>query len=589
MDSQSKTNRFLMQATLGADAELQQQVARQGISDWLEQQLNMAPLASDLFQNSTENIWHYFRTRLKNEYGEQAINGEGNNPALPYKWYFHMAWWQHALSDNNDYLRQRVAQALSEILVISDNSVLELDAVGMGSYYDLLYRHAFGSYADLLQDVSMHPCMGVYLSHMNNRKANPAENIHPDENYAREIMQLFSIGLYELNSDGSRKKDKQGRDIPTYDNRDIKQLARVFTGLKAHSYQYEWRTSFWQPEYNGYQVGFNDGIDKTYKTVPFVNMTQAMKVDESYHDRGSKTLLKGHIKLPAGRSGEQEIAAVVKRLVAHPSTAPFIARHLINQLVTSNPSLEYIKAVAKQFGPEGNLKKAVREILTFPLKNPVAVKRFSSARKEDNTLVQSQKMKSPLMRVTQLLRAFKVSNNSGKKWLCGDDIQAMLTMHPLSAPTVFNFYKPDFVPHGALADANLVAPEFELHTSATSIAYVNLMYYWFFGNYWPAVSTVINQTAGIHNVPELDPEVLKNYRNDKLKGDFRRYIAMAEEVSQQDEMIDELALLLTGRSQPALKQRIQNAIRLYRNKPEWVVQTSVFMLAISPEFVIQEA
>ena len=408
------------------------------------------------------------------------------------------------------------------------------------------------------------------------------------KNYAREIMQLFSIGLFELNPDGSQITDANGDPVPTYDNRDIKQLARVFTGLKAHSYEYPWNTSFWEASYNGYEVGFEDGIDKTYKTVPFVNMTRPMEIDEAYHDRGSKQLLKGHIRLPGGQNGHQEIRATVDALVSHPSTAPFIARHLINQLVTSNPSPEYIQAVARKFGPRGDLQATIREVLTYPLRNPVASTHFSSGYRTRQKKIQSQKLKSPLLRTTQLLRGLEVSNRSGRYWLTGDDIQEFLQQHPLSSPTVFNFYKPDYVPHGPLERRDLLAPEFELQTSATTIAYVNLMYYWFFGDYYPLVSTRIIDNPQAKNVPELDPDRLRNFGEDQLRADFSEELQLIEQ-GKDDQAIDRLSLLLTGKSDLAIKPRIQAAYRRYKDNPLWVVQTIAFMLAISPEFTVQEA
>ncbi|WCE32595.1 DUF1800 domain-containing protein [Vibrio sp. SCSIO 43137] len=588
-DNSDKVSRFLMQATLGANRATIDRVTDTGIEPWLESELNSVPDRNDSYQSLTASIWQSFRTKLVAKHGEKEINGEGNNPALPYKWYFHMAWWQNALQDNEHLLRKRVAQALSEILVISDNSVLELDSVGLASYYDLLYNHAFGSYTDLLYQVSLHPCMGVYLSHMNNRKADKSRNIHPDENYAREIMQLFTIGLYQLNPDGSRKKDANGDDIASYNNHDIKQLARVFTGLHADSYQYEWTTSFWNPSYNGYQVSFDDGIDKTYKTVPFVDMTRPMQIEERYHDRESKSLLNGHISLPANRDGAGEIRETVAKLVSHPNTAPFIATKLINQLVTSNPSKEYVATVAAKFGQHGDLKAVIREILTYPLRNPVANKRFINAYRQDNKLVQSQKLKSPLLRVTQLLRAFEAKNASGKYWLIGDDIQDQLSQHPLSSPTVFNFYKPDFAPHGPIEQSKLLAPEFELHNSATSIAYVNLMYYWFFGHYLPAVSTEISHQPGIFNVAELRVDQLQNKIQDKLNFDYSPYLPKAQQTSRHDELIDEISLLLTGKPSLEIKPLIKESYKPYQDNAEWVVQTIAFLIAISAEFAVQEA
>ncbi|ENK3144049.1 DUF1800 family protein [Vibrio alginolyticus] len=586
--TKQQVSRFLMQATLGANDELIERVMSEGIESWLENELNDQPPIK-LFESSTKAIWSYFRSQLLSKHGEEAINGDGNNPALPYKWYFHMSWWHNVLSSQSCLLRHRVALALSEILVISDNSPLELDAVGMSNYYDLLFKHAFGSYRELLYDVSMHPCMGVYLSHMNNQKSDSDKKIHPDENYAREIMQLFSIGLTELNIDGTIKSDNSGKPIPTYDNRDIKELARVFTGLKADSYKYEWETSYWPKDFNGYPVSFEDDVEKIYKTIPFIDMTKPMRVEEAYHDRNDKSLLRGHIKLTSQMSGEEEIRYVVNKLVSYPSCAPFIATKLIQQLVTSNPSPDYVEAVAKAFGHSGDLKATVREILTYPLTHSVAKTRFIVARKESNKLVQSQKLKSPILRVTQLLRAFNASNQIKKMWLIGDDIQEQLQQHPLSSPTVFNFYKSDYSPHGAIEEYNLVAPAFELHNSATSISYVNYMYYWFFGGYLPAVSTDISKQPGVNNVAELDVNTLYNKDKSKLRLDLNSYISLAKDTTKHKALIEDLSILLTGKSKISNSEHILASFSIYKDHPEWVVQTILFFIVISPEFTIQEA
>ncbi|MBO9448869.1 DUF1800 family protein [Tropicibacter sp. R16_0] len=588
-NSLEDTSRFLMQATLGADQKLLEAVSNQGIKPWLSDQLKHKPGSTRVFEKSTRAIWQDFRKRLVAAHGARALDGDGNNPALPYKWYFHMAWWNHTLSSKDDLLRQRMAQALGEILVISDQSSLELDSIGFASYYDLLYKHAFGSYVDLLYDVSMHPMMGIYLSHMHNQKADKRKNIHPDENYAREIMQLFSIGLFELNPDGSERLDAAGKPIPTYDNRDIKELARVFTGLLPAAYEYEWTNGFWEQSYNGYQVGFDDGIEKAYKTVPFIDATKPMVVDEDYHDRGSKSLLNGRLTLPGRQKGPAEIRAAVEQLVAHPSTAPFIARNLINRLVTSNPSPAYIRTVAKAFGPKGDLKATLEAVLTYPLTNEVSDKRLPTARKAGNKMVQSQKLKSPLHRVTQLLLAFNAHNTSGKLWLLGDDLQEELQMHPMSAPTVFNFYKPDFAPHGPLQNAGMVAPEFELHTSATSVAYVNQMYYWFFGGFLPLVSTQIGSGAEQKMVMEMYPDTLWAQKNDALRFDLKTEIAAAKSAAKRDALIDQMSILLTGRTSQKANARIKAAFAQFSGNPEWVVQTIAFMIAISPEFTVQEA
>lgn len=585
-----EASRFLMQATMGYDQALLDQVSDQGALPWLDAQLSAGPANPPKpFEPATRALWASFKDRLTKAHGASAINGEGNNPALPYKWYFRMAWWQHLLTRKDDLLRQRVAQALSEILVISDSSSLELDSIGMASYYDLLYSHAFGSYADLVMDVSMHPMMGIYLSHMTNQKAVPKKNIHPDENYAREIMQLFTIGLFELNPDGTEKLDANGQPIPTYDNRDIKELARVFTGLLPAAYQYEWETSFWTNDYNGYPVGFADGIEDSYKTVPFIDATKPMVIDEDYHDRGAKSLLNGRLTLPGNQNGWAEIRSAVDQLVAHPSTAPFVAKHLINRLVTSNPSPDYVRHVAEAFGPKGDLSATIRALLTYPMENEVAATTLPTAYDVNGRKVQSQKLKSPLHRVTQLLLAFKAQNQSGKPWLIGDDLQESLGMHPMSAPTVFNFYKPDFAPHGDLQARNMVAPEFELHTSATSIAYVNTMYYWFFAGYLPLVSTEIGSGPEQTMVMELDPDTLWANTSDALWFDFSAEIEQAKNPANHDALIDRMSVLLTGRTDATARKRNKSAFAVYADNAEWVVQTIAFMIAISPEFTVQEA
>ena len=560
---------FLMQASLGSDYQTIQQVSEQGAEHWLDSQLNSSLQPDDRFYKKTSDVWQYFRQKLLQEHGIKTINGEGNNPALPYKYYFRMAWWDKTLSlpaNSDALLRHRVALALSEILVISENSQLELDALAMGNYYDILYRHAFGSYQDMLQEVSMNPCMGVYLSHMNNQKADSNQNIHPDENYAREIMQLFSIGLYELNMDGSRKKDSQGRDIPTYDNRDIKVMARIFTGLKAASYRYEWKADFFP--YTGDPIQFNDGVSKAYKTIPFVDMVKPMVVDEIFHDKDSKRLLKGRIDLPARQKGEQDIREAVNALVAHPSTAPFIAHKLIQQLVTSNPSPEYIQAVAEKFGPKGDMKAVIKAILLHP----------ESRR--------PKKLKAPVIRVTQILRAFNASNVSGKYWLTGDDIKESLSQLPLASPTVFNFYKPDYAPQGVIENKGLVAPEFELHNASTSVAYINTMYTWIFGEYLPLVSTEISREY--NNIAELDPERLEKNDIDRLGLNFKAELKLAR-AGELDQLIERMSLILTGSKDCLVKREIKQAINNYPDEPLWVVQTIAFMITISPQFAILEA
>ncbi|MGB1010960.1 MAG: DUF1800 domain-containing protein [Thiolinea sp.] len=571
MNQQSATQ-FLMTATLGADQDTMNQVKQWGIEPWLEQQLSHTYRETDSFLSKTREIWQYFRRKLLTQVAGDSsyLDGNGNPAALPYWFYWRMAWWHKTLTaDPESLLRHRIAQALSEILVISDQSNLQLDAEGMASFYDLLYQHAFGHYDDLLTAVSLHPCMGTYLSHMNNQKADPGRNIHPDENYAREIMQLFTIGLFELNTDGSRIQDSRGNDIPTYNNNDIRQLARVFTGLQASRYLYEWPSfdAEFQP-WNGYPVAFDDGVPKTFKSVPYVDMISPMATDDRYHDQGNKTLLHGRITLPANQTAQQDIQEAVKALVAHPNTAPFIVKKLIQQLVTSNPSPAYIRDVVAVFGVRGNLKAVVRAILTHPEAGS------------------GQKLKPPLLRATQILRSFNATNRSGKLWVLGEEFKYLTGHHVLSSPTVFNFYLPDYVPHGPLDEQEQLAPEFQLHTANQAVNYTNLMYYWFFGGHYPSVSTVTH--AQDYTLPEIESSRLTKAA-DKITLNLQTEEQMAAN-GRYDELIDRISLMLTGSTQLSGRQDIKDAFLPFtnvpRNGPKWVVQTILFMISISPEFTV---
>lgn len=624
MTTRIAASRFLMQATLGANNETINDVKNQGIEAWLDGQLNNQWQESDSFYKKTKSIWRGktgnsgFRKLLKDHYGENNINGQGNNPALPYKYYFRMAWWHRSLvhgnpshlstasdeitetekisaleASNDSLVRHRIAQALSEILVVSDNSILELNAEAIADYYDLLYKHAFGSYQALLEEVSLHPCMGVYLTHINNKKSDPANNIHPDENYARELMQLFSIGLYELEPDGQRKQHNN-RDIPSYKNSDVKEMARVFTGIKATQYLYEWPNA--KVGDKGSEITFSnlekrpielaDSVSKTFKMIPYVNMLSKLTEDAKFRDTGNKSLLKGKINLNANNLAD-EVKQVTTQLVAHPNTAPFIAKKLIQQLVTSNPTPDYIQAVASKFGSTGNLKETVREILTYPLHNSVTL---SNTPKIGNI----QKLKSPVLRITQLLRAFKVTNDSKRLWLIGDDLKDSMNQHPLSSPTVFNFYKSDFSPHGQIEKDNKVAPEFELLNASTSISYVNMLYDWLFADALPLASDTIKAGANPpHVVPELDHQVLLSDTSlTKLRFDFTEEIKLAKNSNDFLALITRISTLLIAKETPNNVQDILTTISKYDpTKPiqqKWIVQTIVFMIAISPEFVILE-
>ncbi|MBL9115188.1 MAG: DUF1800 family protein [Verrucomicrobiaceae bacterium] len=458
LPSAKEAARFLIQAAFGPDQdgvdadaipENVEEIMSMGLEEWIDEQ----------FTRPVGYIQPYvdWATQYAN-----ALQLFGN--------YKQHSWWARAMgvaklrpdavdTQLPDPLRQRVAFALSEILVTSDRpETLAVDQAGMANYYDIFERHAFGNYLDILKEVAMHPVMGVYLSHLGNQKANPALNIHPDENFAREIMQLFSIGLWELENDGRRKTysvghPAAGQFIPTYSNADITELARVFTGLT-------WADS---PGFNPNNLINGD-------------RQQPMKIWDAYHDCDPKTLL-GGLQLPArtpssgntGTAGTLDINEAVTNLFNHANVGPFIGRLLIQRFVTSNPSHDYIGRVASKFndngiGVRGDMKAVIKQILLDP-----------EAR--DPAFMESPtfgKLREPFLRVVNLARAFNAASTSGHYPL--DQFVLDHLQDPQNSPSVFNFFLPSHSPPGVVTQLGLVAPEFQIVNASSAITGANYFY-----------------------------------------------------------------------------------------------------------------
>jgi uncharacterized protein (DUF1800 family) len=365
------------------------------------------------------------------------------------------AWWKIAVA-GPDQLRQRVALALSQILVVSDvNATLSQNPLGLASYYDILVNGAFGNFRTLLENVTLSPVMGIYLSALRNSKAtfdkNGAAITSADENYAREVMQLFTIGLNQLNPDGTLKLDPNGLPIPTYNQTTISQTAKVFTGWAFQSAD---ATSA-----NNFRNAASDYL-------------HPMMLYPAQHDDSGKTIVGGVI-VPANQGGAADLKLTLDTLFNHPNTGPFISRQLIQRLVTSNPSPGYIYRVAQKFadngsGVRGDLGAVVRAVLTDYEARSSAVAATASF----------GKLKEPLLRATALLRAFDGGSNSGRFPIFYNDqaTTATLSQYPLHAPTVFNFYEPNFIQPGTLAANGLYAPEYQIITDTTAIAIPNQLW-----------------------------------------------------------------------------------------------------------------
>ena len=443
-------------------------------------------------------------------------------------------WWFRNSVNGPDQLRQRVAFALSEILVVSQLGALQQAPYSVADYYDKLAQQAFGNYRELLEIVTLHPAMGVYLSMLGNQKPNPELNIRPDENYARELMQLFSIGLVELNIDGSVKTDGQGRPIPTYDQAVIEGFAHVFTG-----WNYAGAPSF-------EQARRNDN-----------NQTVPMQLYPAFHDTGEKLLLNG-VTLPAGQAGDRDLGMALDNIFNHPNVGPFIATRLIHRLVTSNPSPAYVERVARAFndngaGVRGDLGAVVRAILLDEEARPEMAMEIDG------------KLKEPLLRLTQLWRAYDAASQSGVFPLTPAYI--IFGQGPLQASHVFNFFSPFYAPPGEIRNSGLVAPELQIATEYQNTFVTN--YFFLLTFRWNSASP--------------DPG-----ENDVLI-DISEEMAVA---ADNDAVIQRVAdKLLAGEISATLRAEIAGMLDRIRvafpGNDAAVAAEAVFLVVSSPEFAYQ--
>lgn len=474
--SDLEASRFLRQATFGpSDASLAR-VKTIGIAAWIDEQL---ALPASLHLDAMDRIARYqgARTALVQiaRTADMAALMPGSmmpmssaNLNTNDRLY---AWWTHAITAP-DQLRQRVAFALSEILVVSDlDPTLQNYPRGMANYYDLMVKRAFGNYRDLLQDVSLNPMMGIWLTAVRSSKTKP------NENYGREVMQLFSIGLEHLNRDGTFKRDANGDAIPTYTQKEIVEVSRALTG---------W-TFAGSPSF----TSSGSSLDQINPMIPF----------EDQHDRGQKVIVSG-ATVPAGMTAQEDVKRVLDVLFNHPNVGPFIARRLIQRLVTSNPSPAYIYRVASKFdnngsGVRGDLAAVVKAIFLDP-----------EAR---NALPEATggKVSEPILRLTRLLRAFPQPPPDSSPVL-GRYVLAnprdSFNQAPLQSPTVFNFFHVNFQPQGAIANAGLYAPEIEIHTPLSTTDTSNYFYdgvrYGFPSNAQPSVSMNLTELNTLAATPD---------------------------------------------------------------------------------------
>ena len=411
---------LLARATFGVSEQGISDVLRLGLEGWIDDQF-----------------------RLQGPAHLDFVKANSNGSATAAR---HEVWWRDVV-EGKDQLRQRVAYALSQIFVIADTGyTLSNSQYGVTAYYDMLRDNAFGHYRQLLESVSLSPVMGLYLSMLQNAKSDAAENTRPDENYAREVLQLFSIGLYQLNADGSEVQ-AGGKPLPAFTQADVETYARAFTG--------------WN---------YKDAGDWNRPLFTGNNLIDPMVAFADYHDTNTKPLL-GGVVTASGATAEQDMASAMDSIAGHPNVGPFIGKQLIQRLVTSNPTPAYVARVSAVFddngvGVRGDLQAVVKAILLD-----------SEALNGHDSIANFGKLREPVLRISHVWRAFNVTRGADSDY--GEynttsphvqDLDALIGQAVLKSPSVFNFYRPTYTPLGVLRDEKVSAPETEIYTDNNILA-----------------------------------------------------------------------------------------------------------------------
>jgi uncharacterized protein (DUF1800 family) len=403
--------RILDQSTFGPTAATIQHVESIGTSAYLQEQFAQA--ATPLAAIPTATL--------------PTICLAANNPRVCAE----SEWWQTAVT-GPDQLRQRVAFALSEMFVVSSQSV---NGATIPQFHNVLSNDAFGNFLTIMNDVALSPAMGAYLNMLNSAK--PAAGQIANENFSRENMQLFSLGLYLLNQDGTLQLDGSGNPIPSYTQAQVQAFARAYTG--------------WT-----YATAIGGSAAKFPNST--VNYTMPMAAVESAHDTAAKILLNG-TTLSAGGTAEQDLSGALTNLFNHPNVGPFVCTQLIQHLVTSTPSPAYVSRVSAVFandskGVRGNMQAVVQAILTD-----------EEARQADmNASFNGGHLREPVLFLTAMMRGLNFTNTDvNGSYFTLSNYSAQLNEEPYFANSVFNFFPPNYI----IAGTTLNAPEFDIENTAT--------------------------------------------------------------------------------------------------------------------------
>ena len=431
---------------------------------------------------------------------------------------FFDSYWSQAIA-GDDQLRQRAAFALSQVFVISfTDATLRNQPRGVSGYYDTLAENAFGNFRDMLEAVTLHPMMGVYLTYLKNQKEDATTGRVPDLNFAREVTQLFTIGQYKLNADGTVVTGADGKAVAAYVSADLEGLSQVFTG-------WSWYAGSAPTDRTSRRYFDNDAnLERDWRPMQDYNQ---FAPNTNFHSISAKNFfgvtIPAQTLTTADTKGDLKIA--LDTLFNHPNVGPFVGKQLIQRLVTSNPSPAYVARVTAAFndngaGKRGDMKAVWKAILLDP------------EARTASTAPGAGKVREPVIRLANFMRAFNAQSRTGRFMGIGntDDPSGSLNQTVMFAPTVFNFYRPGYVPSSKpIADAGLVAPEMQIVNDVSVAGYMNYM------------SRII----------QIDP-------NRDIQQDYTAELALAEKPA---ELVERMNLLLfSGQMPDALRAQLLEAV-----------------------------
>jgi uncharacterized protein (DUF1800 family) len=553
-----EASRFLQQATFGPKIADIENLLRIGYNAWFDQQFAATrsehlPYIVNLL-NSSQDVFQERRVEI---------------------------WWKNLLT-NNDQLRQKTAYALSQIFVTSDQSgAVEGIPTTLADYYDLLSRNAFGNYRTLLGEVTLHPSMGRYLSMHKNEKPNAATNTKPDENYAREIMQLFSVGLVMLNSNGTPVSPS----TPTYTQDTIRGFAHVFTGWNYSTCEQPnnagetWKWIYCSPRAQSapqnqdyrLHIGWMQPMRPWAEGTAFESLYHSSQEGPPINPAnpiaaGAKQLLRypgvslANGVLPQGGTARSNMNAALDNVAAHPNVGPFISRLLIQRFVSSNPSPAYIGRMTAVFnnngsGVRGDMRALIKAILMDPeARRPTAQNRG--------------KVREPLVRLTHMFRVFDAASRNER---INEYTEYWMAQAPMRSPTVFNFYLPDYRLPGEITTLNLFSPEFQITTDTYITRIINEM--------WGKVAWQYQGNPGLPPINEWNPTLVNINRDLALANNAEVLVHRYNLLFMGGTMSTAMSNLLVAhvRDMPNnndddRRRRIQDVVWLIMNSPEYIVE-----------------